>query len=86
MRPEAHRADRATEEPSALAMPLWTFFCVWIVCAAGAAISWNNLVTNTPTAGTPLSITFPELLVLSITFGLPGAALINFACGVFSER
>ena len=72
------------EEPqdAGLGMSLPMFLILWLVCAIAAGISWQNLVDNTP-ASTPLHISFPALLVLSISFGLPVAGLVAMAVNIF---
>jgi len=66
-----------------LAMSVPAFLAIWAVCAFLAGISWANLVSNTGPGDT---ITFPELLVLSVSFGLPGAGLVAFAWGIIREQ
>jgi hypothetical protein len=65
-------------------MSIPVFLCIWLVCAIVAGISWENLVTNTA-ASTPLHISFPALLILSVSFGLPGAGLIAMAIDIFRK-
>lgn len=77
---------RVESEPqdAGLGMSIPVFLCIWLVCAIVAGISWENLVISTP-ASTPLHISFPALLVLSISFGLPGAGLIAMAIDIFRK-
>jgi hypothetical protein len=72
------------EEPqdAGIGMSAPVFLVLWLVCAIAAGISWENLVGNTP-AATPLHITFPALLVLSVSFGLPSAGLLAMAIDMF---
>jgi polyferredoxin len=80
-----NRPTRVTQEPSSLGVNVLTFLVIWLVCALLAAWSWNNLVTNTPTVGGNLSISFGALLVLSSTFGLAGAGLVCFAISIVRD-
>ncbi len=85
---QATRARRnppaaAARDFGALAMPLSLFILTWIVCAAIAALSWDNLIGNTPGA---IDFGVTARLVLAVSFGLPGAALVSLACGVVRER
>ncbi|HVC83381.1 MAG TPA: hypothetical protein VNL35_23055 [Chloroflexota bacterium] len=63
-----------------ISMPV--FLGIWLVCAVLAGLDWQNLVTNTSLTG-KLTITFPAMMVLSLSFGLAGAALIAVAVGIF---
>ena len=71
------------EEPqdAGFGMSMPVFLVLWLVCAIAAGISWQNLVDNTP-ASTPLHLSFPALLVLSASFGLPVAGLIAVAVAI----
>jgi hypothetical protein len=62
------------------------FLGIWFVCALLAAISWDNLVANTPTVGGNLSIGFTSLVILSATFGLAGAGLVCFAVSIVRDQ
>jgi hypothetical protein len=62
------------------------FLGIWLVCAVLAGISWQNLVSNTLASNGALSISFPALLVLSVSFGLPGAGLVCFAISIVRNR
>jgi hypothetical protein len=77
------RIEREPQE-SGLGMSIPLFLCIWLVCAIVAGLSWENLVSNTP-ASTPLHMSFPALLVLSVSFGLPGAGLIAMAIDIFRK-
>lgn len=57
------------------------FLGIWLVCAIIAGISWQNLVDNTPAVG-KLTISFPAMLVLSLSFGLAGAGLVAMAIDI----
>ncbi len=74
------RESAASDPVLGLSMPV--FLAIWLVCAVVAGISWENLVTNTP-ASTPLHSTFLARIVLSVSFGLPGAGFISMAVGLF---
>jgi hypothetical protein len=76
----------ASDGDRVFAMSIPPFLAVWLVCAILAGISWENLVANTPTSGAPLTIGFPALIVLSVSFGLPGAGLAAFAWGIMHNR
>jgi hypothetical protein len=81
-----NRPNRVSQEPSSLGVNVRTFLAIWFACALLAAISWDNLVTNTPTVGGNLSISFPALLILSSTFGLAGAGLVCFAVSIVRDQ
>jgi hypothetical protein len=63
-----------------VSMPV--FLGIWLVCAVIAGIIWENLVSGTP-ASTPLTISFPALIVVSLSFGIAGAGLAAAAVGIF---
>ena len=63
-----------------VSMPV--FLGIWLVCAVIAGLIWENLVSGTP-ASSALVITFPALLVLSLSFGIAGAGLAAAAIGIF---
>ncbi|HEY8286661.1 MAG TPA: hypothetical protein VIJ28_19910 [Chloroflexota bacterium] len=63
-----------------ISMPI--FLGIWLVCAVFAGLDWQNLVTNTSLTSR-LTISFPAMIVLSLSFGLAGAALISAAVGIF---
>jgi hypothetical protein len=63
-----------------VSMPV--FLGIWLVCAVIAGIIWESLVSGTP-ASTPLEITFPALIVVSLSFGIAGAGLAAAAVGIF---
>jgi hypothetical protein len=79
---QVRRIEVEEAQDAGLGMSLPVFLVLWLVCAIAAGISWQNLVDNTP-ATTPLHLSVPALLVLSISFGLPTAGLIAMAVAIF---
>jgi hypothetical protein len=70
----------SAESLGPLAMPLWAFLAVWLICAVIAAFSWDNLIANTQGAN---SFGVTARVVLAVSFGLPGAGVVSFVVGIF---
>jgi hypothetical protein len=75
------RRQQREEQPGSFGVTMPLFLIIWLVCAVIAGISWQNLVDNTPAVG-KLSISFPAMIVLSLSFGLPGAGLVAMALDI----
>jgi uncharacterized protein (DUF983 family) len=75
------RTDTAQAD-SGLGVSMPVFLGIWLVCAIIAGAVWSNLVTNTAASST-LVLTFPALIVVSLTFGIAGAGLAAAAVGIF---
>ncbi|HXT36158.1 MAG TPA: hypothetical protein VN837_11330 [Chloroflexota bacterium] len=71
-----------TRDSSGFGISMPIFLGIWLICAILAGLDWQNLVTNTSLTS-KLTITFPAMLVLSLSFGLAGAALVAAAVGIF---
>jgi uncharacterized protein (DUF983 family) len=67
---------------SGLGVSMPVFLGIWLVCTIIAGLVWTNLVDNTPASST-LVLTFPALIVVSLTFGIAGAGLAAAAVGIF---
>ena len=72
------RQVRREEEIGGFGVTMPVFLGIWLVCALLAGISWSNLVSNTLSVG-KLGMTPIALIVLSVSFGLPGAGLVCMA-------
>ncbi|HVA89630.1 MAG TPA: hypothetical protein VNL71_07280 [Chloroflexota bacterium] len=71
-----------TRDPSGFGISMPVFLGIWLVCAVVAGLDWQNLVAGT-SISSKLTITFPAMIVLSLSFGLAGAALVAAAVGIF---
>ena len=69
-------------EPGGFGVTMPVFLGIWLVCAIVAGLVWQNLVDNTP-AVSRLVITFPAMIVLSLSFGIAGAGLVSMAIDIF---
>jgi uncharacterized protein (DUF983 family) len=72
----------SSQGDSGLGVSMPVFLGIWLVCAVIAGLVWSNLVSETPASST-LVLTFPALIVVSLTFGIAGAGLAAAAIGVF---
>lgn len=71
---------RATE-PEGFGVTMPVFLGIWLICAIIAGLVWQNLVNNT--LGSNLVITFPAMIVLSLSFGIAGAGLVAMLVDIF---
>ncbi len=67
---------------SGLGVSMPVFLGIWLVCSIIAGLVWSNLVSNTA-ASSALVLTFPALIMVSLTFGVAGAGLAASAAGIF---
>ncbi|MGH2410677.1 MAG: hypothetical protein ACRDGS_09950, partial [Chloroflexota bacterium] len=69
------------QDSSGFGFSMPVFLGIWLICAVLAGLDWQNLVTNTSLTS-KLTISFPAMMVLSLSFGLAGAALVAAAVGI----
>ena len=76
--------DRRESSPgdAGFGVSIPVFLGIWAVCAVIAGLIWENLVHGTP-ASSALVLTFPALIVVSLSFGIAGAGLAAAAIGIF---